>query len=384
MTTCITDRPFIIIVRFLFDRRIMRPTAIRSAKLALGLAAALAGCRQEEAPPPIPRTVLVQTVTEAPNQGSALTGEIRARHEADLSFRVGGRLIARHVDVGSTVRAGQPLARLDPADLQLAADAARAQLAAAESDAATTAAERERYAGLLARKFVSQTAFDARDNAASAARARLDQARAQSRIAGNQAAYGTLSSEFPAVVTAVLADAGQVVAAGQPVLRVARPEEKEVAVAVPENRVDELRSAKTLAVYLWAQPESALRGELRELAPAADPATRTYAARIRLIDPPPAVRLGMSARVSLDGAAPGQLRVPLAAVVDPGDGARVWVVADGRAQPRPVRVAAFREDGALIAEGVQPGEQVVVAGLGRLTPGLAVTPQPATPPDRQR
>ena len=224
MTTCITDRPFIIIVRFLFDRRIMRPTAIRSATLALGLAAALAGCRQEEAPPPITRTVLVQTVTEAPNQGSALTGEIRARHEADLSFRVGGRLIARHVDVGSTVRAGQPLARLDPADLQLAADAARAQLAAAESDAATTAAERERYAGLLARKFVSQTAFDARDNAASAARARLDQARAQSRIAGNQAAYGTLSSEFPAVVTAVLADAGQVVAAGQPVLRVARPE----------------------------------------------------------------------------------------------------------------------------------------------------------------
>lgn len=333
---------------------------------------------------PIQRTVIVQTVTEAPNQGAALTGEIRARHEADLAFRVGGRLVARPVDVGSTVHAGQPLARLDPADLQLAAVAARAQLAAAESDAATTAAERQRYAGLLARKFVSQAAFDARDNAANAAAARLDQSRAQSRIAGNQAAYGTLSSDYPAVVTAVLADAGQVVAAGQPVLRVARPEEKEVAVAVPENRVDELRAAKTLAVHLWARPETPLRGELRELAPAADPATRTYAARIRLLDPPPSVRLGMSARVSLADRPPGVLLVPLTAIADPGDGARVWVVADGRVQPRPVRVAAFREDGALIADGLRAGEQVVVAGIAQLAPGQAVTPQPATPPARQR
>jgi len=159
-----------------------------------------------------------------------LTGEVRARHEVDLAFRVGGKILRRQVDSGQEIRPGQLLAELDPADLRLAASAAAAQLAAAESDLATASAERQRYAELLAKKFVSQAAFDSRDNAFNAARARLEQARSQSQLSANQAAYGALVSSFPAVVSAVLADAGQVVAAGQPVLRVARPEEKEVLV----------------------------------------------------------------------------------------------------------------------------------------------------------
>lgn len=355
-----------------------------SITLLFGLTALLAGCGAAAPPPAASRAVLVQPVTPLAAGTATYTGEIRARHELDLAFRVGGKLAARLVDAGAEIKPGQPLARLDPADLELAATAARAQLAAAESDLATTSAERERYAGLLAKKFVSQAAFEAKDNAANSARARLEQARSQSRISANQAAYGTLSAEFPAVVTAVLADAGQVVSAGQAVFRLARPEEKEVAIAVAESRLAELKAAKTLSVGLWANPDIRLRGELRELSPAADPATRTYAARIRLLDPPPAVRLGMTARVFLDAAGEAALLVPLAAVVDQGSGPLVWVVAEGKANPRPIRLIRFQEDGAVVGGGLQAGELVVVAGAARLVASQAVEARPVMPPTGQR
>lgn len=362
----------------------MFTTAPRTALLLLGATALLAGCHAGDPPPPAQRIVLVQAAASAPSASGVYTGEIRARHEVDLAFRVGGKIAARLVDAGAEIKAGQPLARLDPADLELAAAAARAQLAAAESEQTTARAERERYAGLLARKFVSQAAFDAKDNALNSAQARLEQARSQARISGNQAAYGILSSEFPAIVTAVVADAGQVVSAGQAVLRVARPEEKEVAIAIPESRLAELKAAKTLAIKLWADPKITLRGELRELAPAADPATRTYAARIRIDQPPAEVRLGMTARVALDGAAEAMLLVPLSAVIDLGQGPLVRVVKDGKVASRPVQVAQFREDGVSIAGGLQAGELVIVSGAGRLVDGQVVQAKPATPPDRQR
>lgn len=344
----------------------------------------LSACGHDAPPAPTARTVLVQAASSSTGSDTSFAGEIRARHEVDLAFRVGGKLTARLVDAGAEIKAGQILARLDPADLELSAAAARAQLAAAESDYATARAERERYAGLLKQKFVSQTAFESRDNAFNSAAGRLEQARAQSRISGNQAAYGSLSSEHPGIVTAVLADAGQVVAAGQPVLRLARPEEKEVAIAVPESRLAEFRQAKRFTVNLWADPNAALNGELRELAPAADATTRTYAARIRLKNPPPEVRLGMTARVFVGGNASGEIRVPLSAVVDQGKGPRVWVVADGKATPRAVSDVRFREDAAVIGQGLAAGEQVIVTGTARLVAGEPVVARPLTPPPLQR
>jgi len=352
--------------------------------LLLATGALLGGCRGGDAPPPPPPIVLIQPAAGAPAEGATYTGEIRARHEVDLAFRVGGKIAARMVDAGAEIKAGQPLARLDPTDLQLAANSARAQVSAAESELATARAERERYAGLVAKKFVSQTAFEARDNSFNAAQARLEQARSQNQISGNQTAYGTLTSETPAVVTAVLADAGQVVSAGQPVLRIARPEEKEVAIAIPENRLAEMRAARSIQISLWAAPGTTLRGELRELAPAADPATRTYAARIRLIEPPPEVRLGMTARVHLGGNTGGELLVPLGAVLDVGQGPFVRIVKDGRVESRSVKVAKFREDGAAVSGGLQAGDPVIVSGSGKLVDGQAVQAKAITPPARQR
>lgn len=344
----------------------------------------LAGCKGGEPPTPASRVVLVQAAQPVAGKSSPFTGEIRARHEIDLAFRVGGKVIARLVDAGSEIKAGQPLARLDPADLQLSASAARAQLAAAESELATAQAERERYAGLLAKKFVSQGAFDAKDNALNTARARLEQAKAQSQISGNQASYGALSSEFPAIVTAVLAEAGQVVGAGQPVMRIARPEEKEVAIAIPESRFAEIRNAKEISVSLWADPQRQLKGELRELAPAADPATRTYAARISLLETSPELRLGMTARVSIADNSNAGVEIPLGALVDQGKGASVWVVNAGKVTPRKVKLGEFTESSAVISEGLQAGELVVIAGISRLVSNESVETRMAPKPAEQR
>jgi RND family efflux transporter MFP subunit len=351
---------------------------------AFCLAIVTAGCgRNEPASAAIP-AVLTRPAASASAGLAIYTGEIRARREADLAFRVGGKLIARLVDSGTAVKAGQPLARLDPSDLALARQAAAAQMAAAESELATVLAERDRYAALLQKRFVSQAAFDVREHALSSARARATQASAQYRISENQSAYGTLAADHDGVVTAVLADAGQVVAAGQPVLRVARPEEKEVAIVIPEGRLAEAKAARQIAVRLWAAPELRLGGEIRELAAAADPATRTYAARIRIIDAPEVVQLGMTAQVIFGTEAGGHLAVPLTAVVDAGNGAQVWIVADGKAEPRPVKVAGYREDGAIIAGNVQAGDAVIIAGQRRLSPGQAVLGQPAPEPAGQR
>lgn len=356
----------------------------RTLPALLACAFLIQACGNKETPATAPRTVMVQAVSNIDSGASIYTGEIRARHEADLGFRVAGKIIARLVDAGAEIKPGQPLARLDPADLQLSANAAKAQLVAAESDLATARADRDRYQGLLNQKFVSQAAFDTKENAYKSSQGRAEQARAQSQISGNQAGYGTLSSEYPAIVTAVMAEPGQVLAAGQAVMRVARPEEKEVLIAVPESRLAELKAAKNMVVQLWAAPSIAMSGELREMSPGADPATRTYAARIRIINPPADVRLGMTARVALGKTVSEQQVVPLAAVVDQGKGPMVWVVTDGKATPRPVKVSQFSESGAVISEGLAVGELVVITGTSKLVPEQLVTAKPATPSAEQR
>ncbi len=237
------------------------------------------------------------------------------------------------------------------------------------------ASEQERYAALLAKKLIAQSLYDAKVTAYKAAKAKRDQAQAQLAVVDRQENYSTLSADHAGVVTVVLAEVGQVVSAGQPVLRVARPEEKEIAINVPEGQVGELRSAKTMWVTLWARPELRWPAELRELAPAADAATRTYTARIRLRDNDPAVGLGMTARVSVQPAAADEtLVVPLTAVVDQGAGPAVWVVSDDKAQRRPVEIRQYREDGAVLAKGVRAGELVVTVGAHKLVAGQSVRP----------
>lgn len=348
-----------------------------NARSCLALAMlALMGCDKTPPPPAAAvRPVLVQRVMPVNATPVVYSGEVRARHESDLAFRVPGKIVARLVDVGARVERGKALARLDPADLQLNEQAAKAQLAAAESDFSLAESEQVRYAALLEKKLISQSVYDAKATVYKAAKARRDQAQAQLAVIGNQASYAVLTADHDGVVTAALVEVGQVVSAGQPAIRLARSNEQEVLINIPEGQVAELRQARGMTVTLWAQPDLRLRAELRELAPTADAATRTYTARIRLLDSDPAVRLGMTAQVSVPPAGPdGSLMVPLTAVIDRGQGPAVWVIAGDRAQRRPVEIRQYREDGVVLAGGVQAGELVATVGAHKLVAGQAVRP----------
>lgn len=336
----------------------------------------LAGCAEKAPPAPAPRAVVAQIVGAAPATAAHVySGEVRARYENDLAFRVGGKVVARHVEVGAAVKKGEVLARLDPQDAQLNVDAARSALAGAEADHALAKAEVERYRDLFARRFVSQAVLDARETAFNTTRARLEQARAQAMVAANQSSYTALVAEADGVVTAVALEPGQVVAGGQPVLRFARPTEKEVLISVPETRLEALKRAPSVLVAVPATGERPIPGRVREVAPNADPATRTFAVRIAIPAAGPAVQLGMTATVALgDRGEDEALRVPLAAVTEAGGQAVVWVVdpATTTVHPRAVAIAAYREDGATVSAGLRPGEIVVSAGAHKLRPGEPV------------
>ena len=347
--------------------------------IVAGAIAGLAACSKEAPPASPPRPVVTHVVSLGKLQAEAnYSGEIRPRHELAVAFRVGGKLASRRVEVGQEVKPGQILARLDPADVELNASAARASRAAAESDFAFAQAEFDRYRDLRARNFVSQAALEAREAAWRAARGRLEATSAQAGLAQNQNAYATLTADAAGVVSAVLAEAGQVLAAGQPVLRLARSGEMEVAIAVPENRVEDLRRATAIDITLWAQDGKHYRGRLREIAPMADPVTRTYGVRVSLLEPDSQVRLGMTANVHFAAADAGHgARVPATAIFQHESRPAVWVVGpDQTLALRPVDVAAFREDGAVVSAGLKDGERIVAAGVHKVVAGEKVRVAP--------
>lgn len=325
----------------------------------------LISCGKPAAPPSpeaaAPRIVKAMKVgADATAAADHYSGEVRARHETAPGFRVGGKLVARLVDAGARVRAGQALARLDPSDQQLAA-------AQAEANSALAAADLKRTQELRQKNFVSQAALDAKETAAKVAES-------QARLARNQAGYTTLVADAPGVVAAVLAEPGQVVAAGQAVFRLARDGEREVAIAIPEGRVGAARIGAPVTVTLWAGKEYA--GRLRELAPAADSATRTFAARIALVDAPADLPLGLSATVRFARPTAERIVVPLAALLQQGKsegGASVWVIgADGALTARPVEIERYDDAGAVVKSGLAAGETIVAAGAFKLVAGEKV------------
>jgi len=360
------------------------------ASWLIGAAALLLGCTQAQEAKPVVRTVQTQVVAAASlPDGSVYSGEVRARHETDLGFRVPGKIAARLVDVGAIVRRGQVLARLDPADNQMGADAARAAVSAARTEHQFARAEFERYRSLAEKNFVSRTALDQRQATLDASRARLEQAEAQQTISSNQLGYTSLMADQDGVITAVMGEAGQVVAAGQAVVRLARQGEKEVLISIPETRLAATRSTQEVLVRLWADPARTYKGRLRELSPIADAGTRTFAARISVPGAGPEVALGMTANVLFPGEAKAGTRetilLPLTALYRPAgqsvqggqaDKPSVWVVdpKTGQVALKPVTVAQYRENGAEISAGLALGETVVTAGVNKLVAGQVVRP----------
>lgn len=342
---------------------------------------ALAACGKPEAAIESARPVLVVHPSGgAASAFSAYAGEIRAREESALSFRVGGSLVRRLVDAGDRVRRGQLLAELDAGDAAAQARAAQAQLSAAEAELARASAERARYAALEQQKLVSRSALEAQTTAQAAAAGQARAARAQLDVARNQAAYTRLLAPRDGVIASRLAEAGQTVAAGQAVYTLAGDAGREVAIALPERRIREVRAGQPVLVELWSAPGQRLPGRVREISPAADPQARTYAARIALEgEAAGAVELGQSARVFIqESGERAALAVPLSAVQRGADGksTSLWVVdpASGRVRLVPVRLGRYAEDVVPVLGGVATDAWVVAAGGHLLREGQKVSP----------
>jgi membrane fusion protein, multidrug efflux system len=345
--------------------------------LPLAAALLLSAC-SKPAPLEAPvRSVKVLTVGVGTVQSSVeFAGEVRARVESRLGFRVAGKLSQRPVQLGEHVKAGQLLAQLDPQDYRLAADAARAQLAVAASNRDQAAADFKRFKELRDQNFISGAEFERRTTALKAAQAQYDQAQAQLASQGNQADYTRLSADVSGVVTAVEAEQGQVLAAGTPVVRIAQDGPRDVIFSVPEDRVAAVKTGSKVEVRVWAA-DTALQGVVREVAASADPVTRTFLVKVALSgDASPA--LGTTVTVvpqSLSHAGAPAIKVPTNALLQQGGKTLVWLLdsASMTVKAQPVEVLTADGNEVVIASGLMPGMQVVTSGVHVLSSGQPVT-----------
>ncbi|MFD1295431.1 efflux RND transporter periplasmic adaptor subunit [Lysobacter gummosus] len=351
-----------------------RGFATGAAVLEAARSLALAACGDVKPAAEAVRPVLVSRPTGAVNAVSAYAGEVRAREESPLSFRVAGKLIERKVDVGAHVAAGQVLAVLDPGDLEAQSRAAQAQFAAAEAEYARARADQVRFAQLGKDQLVSRSTMDAQDAAAKAAQAQLNSARANLDVARNQSAYTQLRAPAEGVIASRSAEAGQVVAAGQQVFALAADGAREVAFAVPEGAIATFKPGQQVLVELWSIPGKRWPARVREVSPAADPASRTYAARVSVDAPAGTLELGQSARIYQPDAAASGLSVPLAAVQRTGNGTAVFVadVASATVKLKPIVTGPFGQERVPVIKGLSAGDWVVSAGGHLLRDGQKV------------
>jgi RND family efflux transporter MFP subunit len=341
---------------------------LAGASLAL-LAVALAGCNDQVAEKPAPsRPVLVATAHyEAETPERSFVGTIRPRIEADMGFRVPGKVAKRLVEVGETVEVGQPLATLDEVDLKLQAEQAVAEFNAATGVLAQAAAAETRAKNLRAQGWTTDAQLDQAKATADEARARLDRAVRSVDLTKNSLSYATLVADARGVVTATQIEPGQVVTAGQTAIRVARFAEKEAWVAIPETLVERAKTG-TAYMTLWSEPNAKYEARLREIAPSADPATRTYLAKFSLPGADDHVELGMTATLTLsDPATMRVARLPLSALFDQGDKPSFYVVDDkGGIALKPVKVKSYESNDVVISGGVDEGAKVVALGVQKL------------------
>jgi RND family efflux transporter MFP subunit len=347
---------------------------LTGASIAL-LAVALVGCNEIAAQKSEPgRPVLVATVHyEAESPERSFVGTIRPRIETDMGFRVPGKVAKRLVEVGQTVDVGQPLATLDEVDLKLQAEQAQAEFSAATGVLAQAAASETRAKDLRVKGWTTDAQMDQARAAADEARARLNRAERSVDLTRNSLSYATLVADTRGVVTATLIDAGQVVASGQTAVRVARFAEKEAVVAIPETLVGRAKDGMA-SVTLWSEPNKKYVAKLREIAPSADPATRTYLAKFSLPDAGEKVSLGMTATLTLaDPATERVARVPLSALFSQGGDPSLYIVdGAGDVTLKPVAVKSYESNDVVITAGVDEGAKVVVLGVQKLDPAQKV------------
>ncbi|WP_026145331.1 efflux RND transporter periplasmic adaptor subunit [Pseudomonas asplenii] len=343
--------------------------------LPASLAFFLVGCDHEETVQVTVRPAMVVQPQLSAQATDSYPGEVRARFEPELAFRIAGKVARRLVEEGQRVKANQPLAELDPQDVRLQLEATRAQVAAAEANLNLVRSERDRYKTLLERQMVSRSQYDNAENAYRAGEARLKQIRAEFDVSSNQAGYAVLRAPQDGVIARRQVEVGQVVAAGQTVFTLAADGEREVLISFPEQAFGRFRVGQDVAVELWSQPDQRFSGHIRELSPAADPKSRTFAARIAFSAGKVPAELGQSARVFVQAAGAVPLSIPLSALTAENGAAYVWrVQPDNTLKRTPVRVGAFGEKSVPVLEGLSASDWVVAAGVHVLHEGEQVRP----------
>ena len=358
----------------------MRRHATLAATLLVTAATMLACSKPAPAPEPVRavKTIIVEPASAGATFDYA--GEIRARVESKLSFRVAGKLLERSVDPGAVVRPGQVLARLDARDLRLGQESALAAVTGAEVNLHLAEADFRRYRDLRDQGFISSAELERRETSLKVARAQLVQARAQSGVQGNQAAYAALVADAGGVVTGVDAEPGMVVSAGTPVLRVAHDGPRDVVFSVPEDKVAAMQALASqggsVEVRLWGAAGGKITARLREVAASAEPTTRTYLVKADLSGAAlPTVRLGQTATVSVAASRrDGVARVPLSALREDHGRSTVWVVdpATMTTVAREVKIGGADGNDAVVIAGLASGDRVVTAGVHVLSPGQKV------------
>jgi len=309
----------------------------------------------------------------AATQGYTYSGEVRGRYESQLAFQVSGKIIKRNVELGSVINAGDVLMQIDPKDIQQTVNSTSAQVSSAESQLRLAESNLNRYRQLYEQGAVGRMVYDQYVSAYEVAMASVRQASAQYTQGANQLDYSLLRADKPGVISAITAEMGQVVSAGQPVLTLVQDGEREVEISVPENRIEELRKAQQIKITFWALSNVTTDGRVREISPMADPVTRTYKVRISLLNTPPEIKLGMTAAVTLQGSDAQQtVTIPLAAIYQNGDTPAVWVVTGNTITLRPIKIGQFGDGTIQVLEGLQQGDRIVTAGVHKLKEGQKV------------
>lgn len=347
--------------------------------VTLTAVAALAACSKTEPAPDPVRAVRTVTVSQQTAGGVyEYAGEVKPRTESRLSFRVGGKMLKRLVDLGDSVKAGQLLAQLDAQDLRLGQEAARAAVAAAQATYDQNAADFKRYKELGEKGFIGPAELDRREMALKTARAQLDQTKAQSSVQGNQAGYASLVADAAGVITGVDLEPGMVASAGTPVLRLAHDGPRDVVFSVPEDKVAVVKALATVpgrfTVRLWGATQAPLPATIREISAAADPVTRTFLIKAD-IGTAASTSLGQTASVSMElPQMAGVTRLPLSALREEQGRSAVWLVDRGSmtVKSQDVKLAGADGNEAVITSGLAPGQIVVTAGVHVLSPGQKV------------
>ncbi len=356
------------------------PKSFPKLSIAVLVAVAMLAACSKPAPTEEPiRAVRVVTVGEASFDATyEFAAEVRARTESRLGFRVAGKMIRRQAELGQRVKAGQVLAQLDPQDYKLAADAAQAQVAAATTNRDLAAADFKRFKELKEQNFISGAELERRESVLKAAQASLQQTQAQLSSQGNQARYTNLVADVSGVVTAVEAEPGQVVTAGMPVVRIAQDGVRDVVFSVPEDKVAAIRVGSDVGVRVWSdEAAQKLAGKVREVAASADPVTRTFPVKVAL-DAAANLPLGSTVYVTPQalGAAGAQvIKLPTTALRQAAGKTTVWVLDKASMTLKSQEVVVATADGnqVVIGDGLQPGMQVVSAGVHVLQAGQKVS-----------